>query len=57
MDTLASLAALITFLSLIEPPGWMIAFTPDSINSSIPSGKGKKASDAATELDNFSGTN
>ena len=44
-------------MSLIEPPGWIIAFTPYSINSWTPSGKGKKASDAATESSNFSGTN
>ena len=53
----ASLAILITSWSLTEPPGWIIAFTPDSISTLIPSIKGKKASDAATELDNFSGRN
>ena len=51
------MAAWIIFLSLIEPPGWIIAFTPDFANSSIPSLKGKKPSDAATELIIFSGTN
>jgi len=50
-------AALITSLSLIEPPGWIIAFTPILINSSIPSANGKKASDAATQLIIFSGQN
>ena len=35
----------------------MIALTPTSINCSIPSGKGKKASDAATEFGIFSGKN
>ena len=32
-----------------------MAFTPNCINSSIPSGKGKKASEAATEFFIFSG--
>ena len=54
---LALFAASITFLSLIEPPGWIIAFTPTFISSWIPSGKGKKASEAATEFIIFSGTN
>ena len=47
----------ITFLSFFEPPGCIIASTPISANFSIPSEKGKKASDAATELVIFSGTN
>ena len=34
-----------------------MAFTPAFINSSIPSGKGKKASEAATESIIFSGKN
>ena len=50
-------AASITFWSFIEPPGCIIALTPNLINSSIPSLKGKKASDAATEFIIFSGTN
>ena len=53
----ALFAASITFLSFIEPPGWMIACTPTLVSSSIPSGKGKKASDAATEFVIFSGAN
>ena len=53
----ASFAASIIFLSFIEPPGWIIASTPVSASCSIPSGKGKKASDAATEFLIFSGTN
>ena len=53
----ASFAALIIFLSLTEPPGWIIASMPALASSSIPSGKGKKASDAATEFLIFSGTN
>ena len=53
----ALFAALITFLSFIEPPGWIIASTPASANSSMPSGKGKKASEAATEFAIFSGAN
>ena len=53
----ASFAALIALLSFTEPPGWIIAFTPLSINCSIPSGKGKKASEAATEFVSFSGKN
>ena len=53
----ALFAASITFLSFIEPPGWMIACTPTWASSSTPSGKGKKASDAATEFIIFSGTN
>ena len=38
----------IIFLSLIDPAGWTIAETPDCTSFSIPSTKGKKASDAAT---------
>ena len=53
----ALFAASIIFLSLIEPPGWIIALTPTLANSWIPSGNGKKASDAATEFIVFSGTN
>ena len=53
----ALFAASIIFLSFIEPPGWIIASTPTSASSSIPSVKGKKASDAATECVIFSGTN
>ena len=40
-------ANLIIFLSLIDPEGWIIALTPDKTSSSMPSVKGKKASDAA----------
>ena len=53
----ALFAVSIIFLSFIEPPGWIIAFTPSSINWFIPSAKGKKASEAATEFSNFSGEN
>ena len=45
----------IIFLSLIESSRLIIAVTPDLINCSIPSLKGKKASDAATEFSIFSG--
>ena len=37
-------------MSLIEPDGCTTAVTPDCTNLSIPSTKGKKASDAATIL-------
>ena len=47
---LALLAALITSWSLIEPPGWTIVLTPALIKVVIPSAKGKKASEAATEF-------
>ena len=53
----ALFATSITFLSFIEPPGWIIASIPTSASSSIPSEKGKKASDAATEFVIFSGIN
>ena len=53
----ASSAAWITFLSFIEPPGWIIASTPASTNCSIPSAKGKNASEAATEFVSLSGKN
>jgi len=53
----ALFAASITFLSFIEPPGWIIALTPTFINSSIPSTNGKNASEAATEFISFSGKN
>src|SRR6185312_987010 len=45
----ASSAASITFWSFIEPPGWITAVAPASATTSNPSGKGKKASDAAAE--------
>ena len=45
----ALFAARITLLSFIEPPGWITASTPAAASSSIPSAKGKKASEAATE--------
>ncbi len=51
------LANLIISLSLIEPLGWIIALTPAWINFSIPSVKGKKASEAATEPFNCKGRN
>ena len=54
---LALLAASITSLSLIDPPGWTIVFTPAFIKVLIPSAKGKKASDAAIELIRFLGWN
>ena len=47
---LALSAALITSWSLIEPPGWTIVLTPALIKVVIPSAKGKKASEAATEF-------
>ena len=45
----ASSAASITFWSFIEPPGWITAVAPASATVSKPSGKGKKASEAADE--------
>ena len=45
----ASSAASITFWSFTEPPGWITAVAPASATASKPSGKGKKASDAAAE--------
>ena len=47
---LALFAALITSWSLIEPPGCTIVLIPALINVVIPSAKGKKASEAATEF-------
>ena len=47
---LALLAALIISWSLIDPPGCTIVFTPALTRVSIPSTKGKKASDAAIEF-------
>src|SRR5436305_114012 len=41
-------AASITSWSRTEPPGWMMAVEPALAISSTPSGKGKKASEAAT---------
>ena len=38
-----------TALSLTDPPGWITALAPASINASRPSAKGKNASDAATD--------
>ena len=43
-------ADLITSSSLIDPPGWITAFAPAFTTVSRPSGKGKNASDAATEF-------
>ena len=43
------------FLSLIEPPGCTIIFTPAFIKVFMPSANGKNASDAATEFINLSG--
>ena len=51
----ALFAAAITSLSLKEPPGWTIILTPEFIKFFKPSAKGKKASDAATELCNLLG--
>ena len=45
----ASFAASITSWSRIEPPGWMTEVIPILAAASIPSLKGKKASDAAIE--------
>ena len=47
------LASSIVSASLIDPPGWIITFTPALIKFLTPSGKGKKASDAATEFFNL----
>ncbi len=38
-----------TSASRTEPPGWMTAVAPASATTSRPSGKGKKASEAATD--------
>ncbi len=53
----SSSAFLITSLSLMDPPGWIIAEIPAFAAISTLSEKGKKASDAATEFIIFSGTN
>jgi hypothetical protein len=42
-------AAAITSSSRTEPPGWITAVAPASATASSPSGKGKNASDAATQ--------
>ena len=42
-----------TSLSLIDPPGCTIILTPEFIKAFTPSGKGKKASEAATAFFNF----
>ena len=55
--TLALFASLIASASRIEPPGWTINFTPALTSFFIPSGKGKKASDAATEFLSLLGWN
>ena len=44
-----SSAALMTSSSRIEPPGWITAVAPASMQASMPSAKGKNASDATTE--------
>ena len=44
-------------MSLIDPPGWTIILIPALIKFCTPSGKGKKASDATMEFDNFFGWN
>ena len=49
IDIFALLAVSITSSSLIEPPGWITDFTPNSIAASNPSEKGKKASYAMTQ--------
>ena len=49
MAILFSSAAWITSSSLIDPPGWTIAVTPAFAASSIPSLKGKKASEAKAD--------
>ena len=49
MASPASSAAAITSASRIAPPGWITAVAPASAIACNPSGKGKKASDAATE--------
>src|ERR1700691_5211473 len=43
-------AAAITSLSRTEPPGWIAAVAPAAMAASSPSAKGKKASDATTQL-------
>ncbi len=49
MASPASSAASITSASRIAPPGWITAVAPASAIACNPSGKGKKASDAATD--------
>ena len=49
MASPASSAAAITSASRIAPPGWITAVAPAAAIACNPSGKGKKASDAATE--------
>ena len=46
----ALFAAFMISWSLIDPPGWIIVFTPALIRAFIPSVNGKKASDAAIEF-------
>ena len=53
MASPASSAAAITSSSRIEPPGWITQVAPAAAASSNPSGKGKNASDATTELMKF----
>ena len=42
-------AASITSLSRTDPPGWITAVAPASMQASMPSANGKNASDATTE--------
>ena len=44
----AASTAAMTSSSRCEPPGWMTALTPAARQTSTPSAKGKKASEAAT---------
>src|SRR5205823_1597990 len=44
-----SSAALMTSSSRIEPPGWITAVAPASMQASMPSANGKNASEATTE--------
>ena len=45
----AACAAATTSSSRTDPPGWTTARTPASSSTCRPSGKGKKASEAATD--------
>src|SRR5690606_13564211 len=49
MDMPCSSAAAITSASRMEPPGWITAAMPAAAAASMPSRKGKKASEAITE--------
>ena len=49
ISSLASLQAMITSASRMEPPGWAMAATPWATATSTPSRKGKKPSDTRAD--------